>query len=433
MSSSKVKLWTKDFSIITIGSFISMLGTTVSSFAFGLIVYDKTNSTFLYSLMMVASILPQVIVPIFAGAILDRRSRRITIYVSDFIFTVIYGAIAAMLYFGFFNYWVYLSVTVLIGGLIAFYIVAYDSYYPNLISGNNYSKAYAISSLMYPIASTIMVPIAGWAYEYVDTYYLFAFASVTSFVTAVIETRVKGKEPHLELLKSEVKEKIRISPFVQFAKDLKFGLNYLKKEKGLLTITLYFFFTMGTGAVLSALFLPFLRKNMTESSLNVFGISLILNSTLVYSIIMGSNTLGRMLGGTLHYIKKLPVRKKYAIALTVYIVIGTIDAFMLFMPYWWIMLILQFIEGVLAVTSFNIRISGTQNYVSDTVRARFNGTFALLTTLGSMIGQLIGGALGEIYDARYIVLIAMSVNMAAIFLVMFRGRKHVKPIYNCDI
>jgi MFS family permease len=372
-------------------------------------------------------------VPIFAGTILDRRSRRITIYMSDFIFTVIYGGIAALLYFNFFSYWVFLGIELVVGSLIAYYLVAYDSYYPNLIHGNNFSKAYAISSLMYPIASTIMVPLAGWAYEEIGTYQIFAFASITSFVTACIETRVKGKEPHLELSRLELDNKPHVLPFKQFGTDLKFGLNYLKKEKGLMTITLYFFFTMGTGAVLGTLFLPYLRTNIKDSGINIFGLSMVLNSTLIYSIIMGANTFGRMIGGTIHYIKKLPTNRKFAIALVVYIVLGTMDAIILFMPYWWIMVIFQFIEGVLAVTSFNIRISGTQNYVPDNIRARFNGTFTLLTMAGSMIGQLISGALGERFDVRYIVLISMAINMAAIFLIMFRRRKYVKPIYNCDI
>ena len=38
----KNKLWTRDFSIITIGSIISMLGNAVSGFAIGLVVLDYT-------------------------------------------------------------------------------------------------------------------------------------------------------------------------------------------------------------------------------------------------------------------------------------------------------------------------------------------------------------------------------------------------------
>ncbi len=57
---NKNKLWTKDFSIITWGTVISMLGNAVSSFSLGLLVYDNTESTLLYALFFVAVFLPQL-------------------------------------------------------------------------------------------------------------------------------------------------------------------------------------------------------------------------------------------------------------------------------------------------------------------------------------------------------------------------------------
>ena len=77
---SNNKLWTRDFSIITIGSIISMLGNAVSGFAIGLVVLDYTNSTFLYALFMVVYNLPKIVVPLFAGPYLDRFSRKKVIY-----------------------------------------------------------------------------------------------------------------------------------------------------------------------------------------------------------------------------------------------------------------------------------------------------------------------------------------------------------------
>ena len=52
MKESKNKLWTYDFTVITVGSFISMVGSTLSSFALGLVVLEYTGSTFLYALFI---------------------------------------------------------------------------------------------------------------------------------------------------------------------------------------------------------------------------------------------------------------------------------------------------------------------------------------------------------------------------------------------
>jgi MFS family permease len=427
-----VKLWDKNFTIIILGSLISMLGATVSTFAFSLLVYDRTESTFLFALMSVTGMLPQLFIPIIAGAVLDRRSRRKAIYIIDFIYTGMFLIITLLINANFFNYVVYLGVMFLMGCLAAFYNVAYDSYYPLLISKGNYSKAYSVSSLIYPIASTIMVPIAGWAYDYIGLTNLFAFTTCTFLITAIIETRMDGKEPHLDLSREELAKAPKVSHFRRFAIDLKFGIDYLKKEKGLLTITSYFFCTMMAGAVLSALYLPYLKDTFATREIGVFSFTFAITSTILYSIIMAANTFGRIIGGVVHYKHKFPVAAKFAIALTVYSTITLIDAVKLFLPSY-VIIGLEVLSGMLAVTSFNIRTAATQNYIPDTVRGRFNGIFMLITLGGSIIGELVGGALGEIWDIRLIVLGAMILNFLGIIFIMYRGRNHVKQIYNCDV
>lgn len=71
------KLWTRDFTIITLGSVISMLGNSMSGFALSLLVLDYTGSNLLYAIYIATFTLPQIVMPIFSGAILDRfRARR---------------------------------------------------------------------------------------------------------------------------------------------------------------------------------------------------------------------------------------------------------------------------------------------------------------------------------------------------------------------
>ena len=60
-------LWTRDFTIITLGTVISMFGSAVSGFAIGLLVLDYTSSVFLYALFMVCYSLPRIVLPLLAG------------------------------------------------------------------------------------------------------------------------------------------------------------------------------------------------------------------------------------------------------------------------------------------------------------------------------------------------------------------------------
>ena len=127
------KLWTRDFSILTIGSAVSMLGNAVSGFALGLLILDYTNSTFLYSLTLVIYTLPRIVMPLLAGPYLDRFSRKKIIYTLDFISAALYLLIFALLFFNFFNYYLIIILALIIGSIDGTYIVAFDSFFPNVV------------------------------------------------------------------------------------------------------------------------------------------------------------------------------------------------------------------------------------------------------------------------------------------------------------
>lgn len=407
------KLWTKDFTIITLGTVVSMLGSAVSGFGISLMVLDYTNSTFLYALFMVCYMLPQVVVPLFAGPYLDRFSRRKVIYTLDFISSAIYVALAIALYNDLFNYGVFLAVCIIIGSINSMYTVAYESFYPSLISEGNFSKAYSISSLMYPLANTIMVPIASLCYESFGLAPLFAFNAVTFCTAAIFETQISPNSENLE------HRKVEKFDFKRYREDFNEGLNYLKVEKGLWVITAYFFVSTLVGGVHSSLALPFFKAHHTFTVQD-------------YSFVMSISTLGRLIGGVIHYRFRYPTAKKFAIALTVYATISVLEGTYMYMPYV-LMLAFNFLIGILGVTSYNIRISATQNYIDDDKRGRFNGIFQMITMFGMVVGELMGGALGEVFPPQYIISIAMAFNFVTAFTIMFRGREHVKPIYNREV
>ena len=141
---------------------------------------------------------------------------------------------------------------------------------------------------------------------------------------------------------------------------------------------------------------------------------------------------GRFTGGLIHYKFKYPADKKLFIAIFVYFACSICDGFKLWLPVP-VMFVVFFFVGIISVTSYNIRISATQSYVPDTVRGRFNGTFQMITTMGTLTGQIVAGSLGEFLPERTILIGMMIVNVTAITLTMFRHREDVKPLYNRDI
>ena len=401
-------LWTRDFTIITLGTVVSFLGNAVTGFAMGLMVLDYTESTFLFALFMVFYNLPQIFMPFLAGPYLDRFSRKKVIYTLDFVSSGLYLLIWLLLSNGIFNFGWLLSLCLVLGSFDSVYMVAYDSFYPNLISEGNFTKAYSISSMIYPLAA-LMTPVAAWCYETVGAAPLFLFSSVTFFIAACCETQIRAKEKHVAKLPPAQYD------FSVYREDFKKGLSYLKAEKGLLCITAYFTVSFFTYAASDTLILPYFKA---EPSLGA----------MTYSYVMAFGIVGRLIGGWVHYRFSFKPEHKFAIALFVYAATSLLESSFLFFPLG-LMMAAQLTTGFLGVTSYNIRISATQSYVPDEMRGRFNGVFQMLTTLGMTLGQLFFGAMGDVFPIRMVVLTGGLVCACAALIIFF-GRRHVMPIYN---
>ncbi len=405
------RLWTRDFTIITLGSVVSMLGNAVSGFAIGLLALDLTNSTFFYALFMVVYSLPRIVMPMLAGPYLDRFSRKKAIYTLDFTSAGLYLLIYFMLRGGVFGYALLMLFSFIIGSIDSVYTIAYDSFYPNLVSEGNFSKAYSVSSMIYPLAA-VMTPVAAYVYDAVGVAPLFLFNAFSFLVAAVFETMIRAEEKHSSVASERF-------DFARYREDFKGGIKYISAESGLLALTVYFCITSFTDSSLGTLMLPFFKSN---ASLGVEN----------YTYVSALGVLGRLIGGFIHYRFRYPVDRKFTIAACVYFGVAVVDGSLLFLPVA-VMGVFHFLCGVASVTSFNIRISSTQSYIPDEMRARFNGTFSMVSTLGSIIGQLTTGALAEVIPMRAVVLVFAALNALAVFAVIVRGREYIKPIYNRQV
>lgn len=405
---TKNPLWTKNFTIITVGTVVSMLGNAIAGFALGLLVLDYTGSTFLYALYMVMYNLPKVIAPTLAGPFVDKFSRRKTIYMLDFTSAALYGSFAWLIISGHFNYGFLIGGCLILGTIDSIYQVAYDSFYPMLISEGNYTKAYSIQSTLESLAM-FMVPVSAFLYNAIGIAPLFLINMGSFLLAAIMETQIHKEETYVKKAEEEF-------GLAQYKKTFVEGVAYLKKERGLLAVTLYFTVSFFASGAFSTIVLPYFKLNYE-------------NGEYVYIFTMGWMMVGRLFGGALHYRLKYPADKKYAIALLVYIATSVIDGIVLYLPLQ-LMMALCFVEGILGVTSYNIRISATQSYVPDERKGRFNGIFQMATTVGLLLGQFFSGVFTVFLPERAVVSGFMILSLLAAVVVIGGNKKYVEKIYN---
>lgn len=407
-------LWTKDFTIITVGSVISMLGSVLSGFAMSLLVLDYTSSTFLFALYNVLYFLPHAVMPALSGPFLDRFSRRKTIYILDFITAGLYVVMALIFAGGYFSFTLLAAGCVIIGSIGSVYRVAYDSFYPLLISEGNYSRAYSVASTLETL-TMVMTPFSALIYNRVGIVPLFLADAATYLVAAIMETRITAREEYIDRQR-ENRTETRMTR--QMAADFREGLRYLWSEKGLLAVALYFSVSAFASGATQTLDLPYFKGRFE-------------NGEYLFMLVWGMASVGRAIGGGVHYKLHLPKGKKYTIALWVYIIISVLEGTYLYTPIP-AMMVMCFFTGILGVTSYNIRIAGTQRYVPDEKKGRFNGVFGTVETVGVIAGQLVAGALGEILPIRGIISAIMGLTIVAAVFFIGGNREAVSRIYNTE-
>jgi len=248
---------------------------------------------------------------------------------------------------------------------------------------------------------------------------LFAINAVCFFIGACFERCVRHEETHMDAAPAAY----GAGALKRFGRDLKDGAAYIAGEKGLLAITLYFMFSNFAGAGAGGLYLPFFRSHAAQFAMWPVA------AVTLYTIVSTFSEAGRVAGGLIHYKIKLPTGQKFAIAMTIYVLINLIECTLLFLPIP-VMALVFFVDGMLGVTSYNIRIAATQSYLPDSRRARFNGAYQMLTSVGSLCGTLLAGTMAEILPERAVILLFGAVGLAAAWGFIFRRRKEVAAIYN---
>ncbi len=408
----KNPLWTRDFTIITLGTVVSMLGSALSWFALDLMVLDTTGSTFLFAVYSMVFMLPNALAPVLVGPFLDRFSRKRTIYTLDFITAGLFAVLAAVTAAGKFSFWILALANFAMGAISGIYNVAYDSFYPLLISEGNYQKAYSVASTLETL-SLVMVPFSAFIYKTTGILPLLCVNALTFFTAAVMETQIRTEERYIGLRREDPDKSSGVRGF---ASDFRDGIAYLWSEKGLLAITVYFLFSSLTGGMTQVVTLPYFRKTFSDGE-------------YVYMLVWGMSSLARFIGGLIHYRLQLPEKARFGIAMTVYVSICVLEGSYLFTPVW-CMMILCFLSGALGVTSYNIRLSSTQKYVPDEKKGRFNGAFNTLSTVGMLLGQGAAGWMSLRLGERTIVVAANALCLAAAIVFIGGRRREVAEIYN---
>ena len=403
----KNTLWTKNFTIITLGTVISAVGGVAMGFALSFVVFDNTGSTMMMALFAAASSLPGIVLPVLFSPYLDNFRRKPVIVGLDYLSAVIYLLFGLYLLKHSFSLPLYLLFSLLCGSIGSVYNLAYESLYPNLIPEGFAQKGYTISGMLYPTVTMVMTPVASILYVKLGLGILFIGEGLLLAAAASVETQIRVEE--------HTKPGGKFS-FGDYLGDFKEGFRYLKKEKGLLRIYGYMPITQGISQATEPLIRAWFR---TAPGLNL----------TMYALFTTAEFIGRTVGGLIHYKVEIPPEKRFSLAYLVYVTYNIMDTVLLWLGFP-LMLLNRGICGFLGINSATLRESSVQNYLPDNMRAKVNAVFNMLYALVPTLLTLAVGALGEVMDYRLCVTLVSAAGLLPCYLIMWRGREDVKKVYN---
>lgn len=403
----KNTLWTKNFTIITLGTVISAVGGVAMGFALSFVVFDHTGSTLMMALFAAASSLPGIILPVLLSPYLDNFRRKPVIVGLDYLSAVLYLLFGLYLLKHTFSLPLYLLFSLTCGSIGSVYNLAYDSLYPNLIPEGFAQKGYTVSGMLYPTVTMVMTPVASILYTRLGLGVLCLSEGLLLAAAATVETRIQVEE--------HAKPGGKFS-FRDYIGDFREGFQYLKKEKGLLRIYGYMPITQGISQATEPLIRAWFR---TAPGLNL----------TMYALFTTAEFIGRSIGGLVHYKFEIPPEKRFSLAYLVYVTYNIMDTVLLWLGFP-LMLVNRGICGFLGINSATLRASSVQNYLPDNMRAKVNAVFNMLYALVPTLLTLAVGALGEMMDYRLCVTLVSAAGLLPCYLIMWRGREDVKKVYN---
>ncbi len=400
-------LWTKDFTLITAGTIISAIGGTAMNFALGLVVFDNTESTWLTGVFVAVMMIPSLVLPVLAAPFVDSHCRQKIIVRLDTLSGLIDLGFAVFLFYDSFSYPIFMLFGLMMSCIGTIYSLAYNSLYPELIPEGFTQKGYSVSSLIYPSATAVIVPIAAIVYSNWGIMYIFIAEGMLLLIASAFERFITPDRGEREKKQFDLKV---------YCSDILGGVRYLKNEKGVRSLYSYM-------AVVSATANGNYLMTVAHFQSGANGLT-----TTMLSLLQTSETIGRTLGGLLHYFVKIPVEKRYAITEKVYLIYETLDGVMLLLWYP-AMIVIRFILGFLGVNSATLRAAAVQKYLPSEIRARVEALFTTLIALGQMIMSLVAGALGEVLHYPIVSVIFGGLGVMCVFLLVVRNRSHIKALY----
>ena len=266
------------------GKAVSILGSSIFSFAIGLYVLKLTGSALNYAMTLMLSVIPMVIISPIAGVIADRVSKKWLVSGMDFINSILFAALFILSIYRELTLPVIYIAIVLLNVFTTFFGIGIETAKPALVSSEKLIRINSLSKLIDSSATVLGPVIGGVVYAFVDIRALILFSSVAFMISAISEWFI-DYEFNLERRLDEKYEKSEGNKSI--LSDIMEGWKFFSGNRSLLQLFfLFFMLNMLLGFSVNVP-LPYIINEVLRFSSSRFGM---INSMFPIGLILGTLT-----------------------------------------------------------------------------------------------------------------------------------------------
>jgi len=187
----------RDFFILWSGSLISSLGDALRNIALLWLVKELTGSNLAMGTVMLFSMLPYLLLGLFAGSIVDLADRKKIMVWSDIIRGGLSLSVPLLLATGHLAFWHLCAMAFLMSSVSAFFQPAMQASIPNVVGRDHLMPANALGSLTFQISGIVGPALGGAIVGLAGTQPAFIADGVSFLVSAaaILLARIPGAQP----------------------------------------------------------------------------------------------------------------------------------------------------------------------------------------------------------------------------------------------
>lgn len=399
-----------NFPLLFLSRFISDAGNAIFKFALSLYVLDVTGSAGIYSVMLTLTILPGVLISIFAGVVVDKYDKKKIIVAADILSGIGVLLICALLFFYESNIGLFVFYVAGVSIIQAFLNLAINSSLQNIVKDEQVPKVNSMFQAMGAVINIIGPIISAVLYEFMGIQWVMLINGSAFLIGGLISCFIVFHPNSNNVIREDSEGMLD---------NVKFVFQYVKERKIIKFFILALILLNFVYMPLTMLVMPHINYNV----INVSGLQLsVIQAALGAGVIIGALYVGAQ-SSTNNILRRFHL---FIFALAVSVGLWGFAALPFFQNVSLWVIVTGFSLALLLVGAFNtIALIPIYSYfqveVPENLRGRVFGVATTALNISVPIGIGIYGLILEQADWIYMVAFS-SVVLAVLGMVMVNNR-----------